>query len=249
MKGLNCVMNKIINFPIEKTITPVINTKERTVKIEKFTTIPYHIHNSEIDENEKLRIHYFKSIERLIRTSFEYKEFISFMKSELDMGKCYFFFNINQRYMKRKKIGIEIHHTPLTLFDIVSIVYNYNKENDLSLLDLYISQVVMKLHYQKLIGLIPLSTTLHELAHAGELFINTSYIWGEWEQFLTQYRSGFTDEQVNKLDTIRELSSIESGKDKNKILLEKYFTYFEIDGVEMPKLIDNTDDCERMEIA
>ena len=70
--------------------------------------------------NEKERIKFIKHIEKIIRMSYEYKEYINYLKEEYNMTFCSVYENINRDNIP--KVRIEIHHEPFTLYDIVNIV-------------------------------------------------------------------------------------------------------------------------------
>ena len=75
--------------------------------------------------NEKQYMKYLFAIERECRRSFEYKQLMRFLKDNCGMDKDSFLENMNIENGAK----VEIHHSPLTLFDIVCTVVN--KRNDL----------------------------------------------------------------------------------------------------------------------
>ena len=78
--------------------------------------------------NEKTRSKFIKSVEKIVRSSLEYREFIAYLRAELGMNFCMFFNNVSRDEIKN--LGIEIHHIPFSLFDIVNIVLRkYEAEN------------------------------------------------------------------------------------------------------------------------
>ena len=50
-----------------------------------------------------------------------------------------------------------------------------------------VSEEVMKVHYQNMVGLIPLSTTVHEIVHDGQLFIPLQAVKGNFVKFFSKY--------------------------------------------------------------
>ena len=93
----------------------------------------------------------------------------------MDMNQCSFLqVSNNDAY----KIKIEIHHYPFTLYDIVCIVYKKRVANYESLDVEMIAKEVTMLHYKLLVGLIPLSVTVHQLVHEGKLFIPVQNVLG-----------------------------------------------------------------------
>ena len=77
-------------------------------------------------------------------------------------------------------------------------------------------------YYDNLIGLIPLSTTVHELVHSGYIFIPTHKVFGDYRKFLNKYKIGVTKELLNKIKLLEKISN-EDNNDKNlNILKRKY---------------------------
>lgn len=91
------------------------------------------------------------SVERIVRTSFEYKQYISFLKENMDMNKCSFYENISN--IDNSKVKIEIHHEPITLYDICKIVYNKRSYYRELIDEEIVAKEVMILHYNLLVGL------------------------------------------------------------------------------------------------
>ena len=64
-------------------------------------------------------ISFIKKIESIVRSSREYKIYISHLRNDLNMNRCSFLGNIDTT---TDEVSLEMHHCPLTLFDIVDIV-------------------------------------------------------------------------------------------------------------------------------
>ena len=149
--------------------------------------------------DEKALEQYIHYIEKLVRKSFEYNQYIFLCKTEFDLKKCALFKNLNFEEA-RKKITLEMHHYPLTLYDIISVIIS-NKLELISKnpgdMDTYntvlnpfkIAKEVMKCHYEGIIGLVPMSLTPHQLYHKGKLFIplTKDYVFGNYEEFIKRY--------------------------------------------------------------
>lgn len=163
-----------------------------------------------------------KKIESTIRQSIEYKEYIRTLKYEFDMSKCKFFNNLD---INEEKFSLEFHHYPLSLYDIVEIVINdkLNKkktsiEEFASSFNIYeMADIIVKNHYLNKIGLVPLSKTIHELAHSGGIFIplTNDYVFGKYEEFLEDYKYSIETNLMDKIKTAKNLT--EEIKNNNKI--------------------------------
>lgn len=167
-------------------------------------------------ETEKRYPMFVKKIERIIRSSKEMRNYMYYLKSELDMGKCYFLQGVN-----KDEASIELHHYPFTLFDIVDIVLQKYIRTGLNYSTADIAQEVLELHYKGLVGLVPISVTAHELAHAGELFIPLQWTHGDYHKFVKKYNIGMTSDHLEMLKKLIHLSKhIETNLAKNESLLK-----------------------------
>src|SRR5574344_2811829 len=62
-------------------------------------------------------------LERMIRGSYEYKQYIQYLRTELDINQCAL---LKQIDAKELEVSLEMHHYPLTLFEIVQTVLAKN---------------------------------------------------------------------------------------------------------------------------
>jgi len=149
------------------------------------------------DENDFIK--YIKNIERLIRTSTEYKEWVKYITDVLGYTSCAL------TDEKSTEVSIQIHHHPFNLFTIVKIVLlSYiNKEKEFCTFD--ISQDVIDLHFQNRVGYIPLVTTLHEKYHSGFLSIPIDFVHGDFKYILNNYK--IDEEDMNVIGTLMTVHS------------------------------------------
>lgn len=160
---------------------------------------------------------FIKSCEKLIRTSLEYRNFVFRMK-ELGLNHCTYFYNITN-----DDTSIELHHYPFTLYQIVEIVIDSFLKNNKPINTLIISDFVLALHYKLIIGIVPLTKTIHELAHKGSVFINTNQVLGNYKKFVEEFSESISSDYLDDLKKLEELSkeSVLSFKDNNDV----YFDY------------------------
>lgn len=134
-------------------------------------------------------------------------------------------------------MSLEFHHYPFTLFDLVAIVLQdkINKGvKDIS--PFLIANEVMQLHYENLVGLVPLSKTVHELAHSGEIFISLDLVFGNVKEFLRRYKRALNEEQRGQLRKLIELTE-SMGNDYSPEVLNKRITFLDIENFEKIKRI------------
>ena len=186
--------------------------------------------------DEKDFKNYLRDIERIVRGSFEYRRMVNYLRDYLDMNKCSFYESVSNA--DTTKIKIEIHHEPLSLYDIVVIVYNKRVAFHESLEVEHVAKEVMYLHYQMHVGLIPLAETVHELVHNQYLFVPSTKVYGRYKQFVESYKAFIPLEQLDILDRIEQLTYAYEA-DEYKQLLAKKFIYVDASGAyNLPKLED-----------
>lgn len=170
-------------------------------------------------EDEKQLKKYFKTIERMVRQSFEYREFISYIKTNFNMDQCAFI-----KSEKGTEFKVEQHHYPFTLYDIVEIVYRKRSYYG-ELLDVeMVAKEVTMLHYKLIIGLIPLSKTAHQLHHDGKLFIPVDKVLGRYNVFVELYKPFMTNDQLETLSRIESYSENYTDIGNTSILDTNYIT-------------------------
>ena len=183
--------------------------------------------------SDKDKVKTIKTVERMVRSSLEYKAYIKYLKQYIDMTKCSFFNSVSNKDGKRT--SIEIHHEPFTLFDITQAVLEKQLDETGEVNLFSISEEVMKLHYQCKVGLIPLSATVHELVHAGQVFIPLQSPRGDYIAFLEEYDRYIT---MDMKDTLQEKLKL-SRQVQDLSLLETKYTYLEVEGFTFPSFISN----------
>ena len=203
------------------------------IETRKITEIPsFKFSVSLLTDKDKIKA--IKTIEQIVRGSFEYKDYIKFLRENLDMTKCSYFKNVSNK--ESRKISIEIHHEPFTLYDISQIVLNKYIAEDKDIDLIKISEEVMKLHYKNKVGLLPLSITVHELIHCGKIFVPIQIIKGNFISLLEEYEEYISEDLKNilecKLKMSREIVSVDT------TILEKKYLYLEVDGMVLPHYVE-----------
>ncbi len=173
-------------------------------------------------DNEKDLRKYFSTIEKEIRNSIEYRDLIQYIKDNYSMNQCSF---LKLSGEDEVDIKIEIHHSPLTLYDLVTIVYRKRIFYGESLEVQLVAKEVTMLHYRLLIGLIPLSKTCHQLVHDGKLFIPVNNVLGDWRKFVELYKPHMDQEQLDTLERIERYSMEESDLMNTSILDMNMITF------------------------
>lgn len=161
-------------------------------KIKHITSDPMDLYDYCLDvDNDKNVDQYISNIERIVRTSLEYKEMLTVLKEDYGFNQCMFWENVssekdpNEPFKKTPRI--EIHHEPFSLYDIVNVVLLKRISRQEACRPLEVAEEVLYLHAKGLIGLVPLSVTIHKLVHNSQLFIGMDYVSGRPDLFYKLY--------------------------------------------------------------
>jgi hypothetical protein len=185
-----------------------------------------------IIRSDRDRTKFIKSCEGTIRKSMEYKQYIQFLKDNMEYDRCIVLKGITREY--GKKYSIEVHHTPFTLYSIVDTVIRKREELGESLDPLDIADEVCELHYTEKVGLIPLSATMHELVHSDRVFIPLNLIYQDYVEFFNEYEKYMDGKLLDKIETLVDMSLKCPSLQSN--ILNPEFTYVNMQGFSFPEV-------------
>lgn len=156
---------------------------------------------------------FIKNTEKTIRTSNDYKAYISQIKNVFILTKDNILSNITD-----SEASIELHHYPFSLYDIVDAVMATHILDDKEFTSFSLADEIMDLHFNHKIGLVPLSITTHELAHDGEIFLRKDQIFGQYEEFAKMYDKGIDVDLKEKLKKIAKETEKGAAVDPKEVL-------------------------------
>lgn len=210
---MGIIMKKKLSDYISEKIIPTPEPFEYTVNV----------------SNGKAKKKFIDRIEKMVRSSNEYRDYIKFLKENMDMDKCIFYQKVCNNKNNRKRISIEIHHAPFTLYDYCATVLERHQSEGRPLNDLLIADDVLRMHYEDKVGLVPVSKTSHEILHAGthKLFVPLHMIYGNYTEFLTEYEdTEYADILYEKLEREMEKTKNCTPESFDAIVME--FTYINV---------------------
>ena len=151
-----------------------------------------------------------KQAEALCRASMEYSDYIAYLRSNVGMDACAFFNNISKA--NSKKIRIEVHHAPLTLFDIIKLVLDRAIRTGDEINPMLLAEEATRIHYMNQVGLIPLSKTLHEVVHNSDKLVIPMYmVYGDFRAFLENFSEELEMKENSHIKaTIQKMSLLEA---------------------------------------
>lgn len=152
--------------------------------------------------DDKIVKRFIKSVEKLVRTSKEYKAYIELLRTNITaLNHDNILSNITTA-----DVEMEFHHYPFSLYDIIEICMLQHIVNNEKFTSFQIAKEVMNLHYHHKVGLVPLTQTTHELAHSGNIFISTRQVFGKYREFMSDYSQGVSRDLQDKINTFEEMS-------------------------------------------
>jgi hypothetical protein len=193
-----------------------------------------------LDRSARERRKFVTKVERLVRSSDEYKGYIKYLKEHFDMAHCEVLPGIVNG--NGKKYSIEIHHEPFQLSWITDTVIRKRQELDENLSPFYIADEIMDLHYRGWVGLIPLCATAHELVHSDRIAIPLQFIYHRYDLFAKEYDAWISD-YVKDIIRLKAELSVNCSKIQSDVLLEPTVTYVNVEGFDYPQVPDEWKDA------
>jgi len=164
-----------------------------------------------LEHDQKAKVKFIKYVEGMARKSLELRLYLDFLRENVDMQSCKILHGVDSESAR-----IELHHYPFTLFDIARIIVDKTIMNKSDISSFKIIEEIVEVHYKGLVGLVPLSETVHELVHAGKLTVSLASVTGNWQEFVKQYAEYLQQEDIDKLKFLIHASSTQSLENENR---------------------------------
>lgn len=144
-----------------------------------------------------------KAVERLIRTSNEYKVYIA--DKRLNENKNRDILLPDYDFSDTKKAKLNLHHD-ITLYDLCSTAYNYLVQTTNSYISTFmVADLVMQWHYEDIVPYVFLSETAHGLYHDGKYEYPLDKVCGNYTILNQLYRPYFTNAALTEMDKLLEV--------------------------------------------
>jgi len=128
-------------------------------------------------------------IERVIRSSREYKGWTFWQKAHHKQSTC---IALNINIDEYSTITLEMHHYPFSLFDVcwtIGLKMLSELSEDAIYTTFDIASKVITEHFKDIIGLVPMTKTYHQMYHEGLYTIDSSKIHGDYKLFIEKYKN------------------------------------------------------------
>lgn len=214
----------------------IISNEDSNIKVIKIDNIPEFDYEEYCYDDQDDYKKFIDDIEKEIRRSFEYEEYVQYLRDNFDMNKCSFFEGISNK--ETTKIKIHLHHSPLTLYEFVVIVLDKRKFYHESLDIEDVAKEVVYIHYCLMVGLIPLCETAHQLVHNEFLFVPTDRVLGNYKSFMEMYDPWIPVQIKQKIARLEEYTRTYN-EAENMGILQPSFVYIDLSGTyKLPKYED-----------
>ena len=145
--------------------------------------------------------------------------------------------------IKSDPVSLEMHHYPISLYDMTQTIacalIATSDGEPISGFD--IAEQVMKEHYENNVGLIPLTTTLHEMAHAGSVIIPLEKVYGNHLNFYNKYKEFMPAEIIERIEDNLSRSSAVNIDQLNSEKLEKKIMFLNVQYFDKQDDLDDDD--------
>ena len=163
--------------------------------------------------DDKARTKFIKKIVQTVRSCPEYARYRTFLLENLDMDRCSILSDLTPEEVSAA--GLEIHHAPLALYDIAELVLGQMQVDGMRITTFSVANRIMAYHWKGWVGLVPLTQTIHEAVHAGQVHIDPRTIFGNWGALLDANRGGLTEHLAEKMRAVAASWNSEEAREQN----------------------------------
>lgn len=164
---------------------------------------------------------FYKGCEDLVRAHDFYRiTYPKYLKEVVGLTTCQIFPGIEDN--DRKKVSIEMHHFPLTLFDICEIVTKYLRVQRYEHITTpYVANIVIEEHRQNRCRIVKVSKSAHQKIHNDDVYINYRQGFGDTLEFLDLYKAGVDKRMRTKINEYIAWSLEHDSTDNNIFVLSE----------------------------
>jgi hypothetical protein len=163
--------------------------------------------------DDKARTKFIKTIVAMVRKCPEYARYRTFLLENLDMNRCSILSDLTPEEVSAA--GLEIHHAPLALYDIAELILGQMQVDQERITTFSVANRIMAYHWKGYVGLVPLTQTIHEAVHAGQVHVDPRTIFGNWPALLDENRGGLTEHLAEKMRAIASSWGSDEAREQN----------------------------------
>lgn len=162
---------------------------------------------------------FYKGCEDLVRAHEFYRiTYPRYLKEVVGLDTCQVFPGIKDD--DRKKISIEMHHFPLTMFDICEIVTKYLRVRECKDITTFkVANIVLEEHRQNRCRIIKVTKSTHQKIHDDAIYINYQQGFGDTLAFMDIYKDGVDKQLRHRMNEYIAWSLEHDSTDNNVLAL------------------------------
>ena len=163
--------------------------------------------------DDRGRVSFIKTVTAMVRKCPEYARYRTFLLENLDMDRCSILSDLTPEEVSAA--GLEIQHAPLALYDIAELILGQMQVDQMRITTFSVANRIMAYHWKGWVGLVPLTQTIHEAVHAGQVHVDPRTIFGNWQALLDENRGGLTEHLVEKMRAIAASWGSDEAREQN----------------------------------
>lgn len=141
-------------------------------------SLPLEISNFDSDKDH---FKFIKNVEKLIRSSIEYRDWVNYVTDSLGHRECV----LTKESMS--ECSLDVHHHPINLFNICYGVIDKYVNSAKKFTTFEIAEEVIRLHFQNKVGYMILLSDIHEKFHNGFQSLPIEFVHGDYKYLLDNY--------------------------------------------------------------
>lgn len=186
-------MKEMPGIIFENTKSPIVDSDNSNYYLEFDKSDDYFSYY----DNE---IAFYKGVEKMVRKhKFIQSIYPKYLKEVVGLNTCQMMPGIEAD--DKNKIRIEMHHFPLTLFDVCEIVTKHMRAHEYPHINTFsVANEVVEQHRLNNVRVVFLSKSIHEKVHEDGIYINYNQGFGDTLRFLELFKDGVDKEMKRKIN-------------------------------------------------
>lgn len=148
-----------------------------------------------------------------VRRCPEYTRYRDFLVENMDMGSCAILSGLSAE--ESAAAALELHHCPLALYDVCELILGQMLVDKVRITTFSVANRVMAYHWKGMVGLIPLTKTIHEAVHSGQVHVDPRSIFGNWVGLIDENRGGLSEHLADKLKAVSSSWGTDEAREQN----------------------------------
>ena len=157
------------------------------------------------DVEPKFFVRFIKKVEQLVRRNPDYQDYVEHLREEKGLDACAYLGKVDVN-----KAEIHLHHCISNLYTICVTVCNRLMAEKKKVNSFILADEVIKLHMADKVALVPLTATMHELAHAGKIKIPKAVIYGNYRAYYEEHKNFMDEHELQLYEDIEKLEVIQT---------------------------------------